>query len=397
MKLTAAQTAALRLVLDSPDRIAARVETPTEADRVNFRRLHHRTEARLVELGLVEVNTVTATDRDTSGMTTEYEIPALRLTTAGYEALGVEAPAADAEPMPPAAEDEIALPLPKRFRTAYEAELGDVHRDTESATYRRVWDHVMNNRPTAPRWLLGHLADVAGFLADLVEATRETAPATRAARRLGCVELLALLHHHGAHPWPVTGHAVRPWGEEPAHCDDCAARVGPRPPADVITAETAVNQDRAERQAAYETRLAEELRAAEDEIAAEYGEHMRRGAAVLYTHPRTGETTVGVVESVYRDANGKAAADVNLIGHGSAGVLADELGPLPELPDMGERVEGQWLITDKAGATLAHVPGETREQALAAARRIPAVREAEARDGGLASRPLWTADLSPAS
>jgi hypothetical protein len=32
---------------------------------------------------------------------------------------------------------------------------------------------------------------------------------------------------------------------------------------------------------------------------------------------------------------------------------------------MGERVEGQWLISDRTGRTLAHVPCQTREEALA--------------------------------
>ncbi|MEU9279489.1 hypothetical protein [Streptomyces sp. NPDC048341] len=150
-------------------------------------------------------------------------------------------------------------------------------------------------------------------------------------------------------------------------------------------------------QTSYATELAAQLLTVEDEIAAEYGEHMRPGKIVVRTDPETGKTAVGIVQSVYRREDGKAAADVELVGAPSGSVLAAELGPLPELPDMGERVEGQWLITDKAGNTLAHVPGDTREEALAAARKIPAVRAAAERDGGLASRPLWTSDLAPTS
>ncbi|MEU9056238.1 hypothetical protein AB0D37_38610 [Streptomyces sp. NPDC048384] len=150
-------------------------------------------------------------------------------------------------------------------------------------------------------------------------------------------------------------------------------------------------------QSAYTTELAAQLLIAENDIAAEYGEHMRPGQLAVRTDPETGKTAVGVVQSVYRREDGMAAADVELIGAPSGSVPATELGPLPELPDMGERIEGQWLISDKAGKTLAHVPGETREEALAEARKISAVRQAAARDGGLASRPLWTSDLAPTS
>jgi hypothetical protein len=98
-----------------------------------------------------------------------------------------------------------------------------------------VWQHVTNAQLTAPRWLLGPLADVAALLMDLVEES-EAPAATRAVRRLGCVELLALLDHHGARPWPRVGHDVRPWGDEAAHCEDCAERIGHRAPAAVVTA-----------------------------------------------------------------------------------------------------------------------------------------------------------------
>ncbi|WP_329812497.1 hypothetical protein, partial [Streptomyces sp. GSL17-113] len=121
----------------------------------------------------------------------EHEVPVLALTPTGYAALGIDPPAGDeqdkAEQHP---EDEVPLPLPERFRRTYEAELGEIHGDSDSAPYRRVWDHVMNDRPTAPRWLLGHLADVAALLVDLVYEAQETTPATRADCRRGCVELL---------------------------------------------------------------------------------------------------------------------------------------------------------------------------------------------------------------
>ncbi|MFH9735863.1 hypothetical protein [Streptomyces sp. NPDC017260] len=127
------------------------------------------------------------------------------------------------------AEEEIPLPLPERFRKAYEAELGNLHQEADSAPFRQVWQHVTSGRTTAPCWLLGPLADVAALLVDVAEESDAPA-ATRAYRRLGAVELLALLGHHGAYPWPRTGHGVRPWGDEAAHCEDCAERIGHRAP-----------------------------------------------------------------------------------------------------------------------------------------------------------------------
>lgn len=391
MKITAAQTKALRLILDNPRRVVAWLR-----GEAGFLKIHGNTENALHGHGLIEAVKIGTAFRTVGTERVEYDVTVWTLTPAGYEALGEEVPTEEAAEEIPAAEEEILLPLPERFRKAYEAELADTHIDADSAPYRQVYAHVMSGRPTAPRWLLGHLADVAALLADLVEESEAPAP-TRAVRRLGAVELLALLDHHGARPWPVVGHGVRPWGDEAPHCEDCAERTGHRAPAAVAAAEAAVDQERADRQAAYEARLVAELRKTEDEIAAEYGEHMRPGQCVVWTHPTTGKTAVGIVRSVYRRASGKAAADVDLVGAPSGSIPADELGPLPELPDMGELIEGQWLITDKAGKPLAHVPGETREEALAEARKIPAVREAAQRDGGLASRPLWTSDLVESS
>ncbi|MFF8464861.1 hypothetical protein ACF071_29455 [Streptomyces albidoflavus] len=388
MKLTDAQTKALRLILDNPRQVVAWLRGET-----GFLKIHGNTENRLHSLGLVEAVTIGTNTRVVGTERVEYDVTVWTLAPAGYEALGVEVPAAEEIP---AAEEEVLLPLPERFRAAYEAELAETHADADSAPYRQVWHHVTNGRPTAPRWLLGHLADVAALLADLVEESEEH-PNTRASRSRGAAELLDLLARHGARPWPAIGHALRPWGDEAPHCEDCAEQTGPRPPAAVTDAEAAVDKERAERQAAYEERLAAELRKAEDEIAAEYGEHMRPGQCVVWTHPTTGKTAVGIVRSVYRRGPGKAAADVDLVGGPSGSIHADQLGPLPEAPDMGELIEGQWLITDKAGATLAHVPGRNREEALAEARKIPAVRAAAHRDGGLASRPLWTSDLAKSS
>lgn len=388
LKITDAQTKALRLILDNPRGVVAWLRGET-----GFLKIHGNTENRLYSLGLVEAVKIGTNTRAVGTERVEYDVTVWALTPAGYEALGVEAPAAQDTP---AAEEEVLLPLPERFRAAYEAELAETHADADSAPYRQVWQHVTSGRPTAPRWLLGHLADVAALLADLVEESEEH-PNTRAARSRGAAELLDLLARHGARPWPALGHGLRPWGEEAPHCEDCAEPAGHCAPAAVLAAEAAVDQERADRQAAYEARLAAELRKTEDEVAAEYGEHMRPGQCVVWTHPTTGKTAVGIVRSVYRRPSGKAAADVDLVGGPSGSLPADELGPLPELPDMGELIEGQWLITDKAGRTLAHVPGRTREEALAEARKIPAVRAAAQRDGGLASRPLWTSDLVESS
>ncbi|RKN38514.1 hypothetical protein [Streptomyces hoynatensis] len=65
-----------------------------------------------------------------------------------------------------------------------------------------------------------------------------------------------------------------------------------------------------------------------------------------------------------------------------------------ERPVPARGAGGEWLITDKRGRVLVQVRGESRERALAAARRIPAVRLAEAREGGLGSRPRHTTDLA---
>ncbi|MCX5426100.1 hypothetical protein [Streptomyces sp. NBC_00078] len=389
MKLTAPQTAALRLIHDTPGRVAARVNGASGC-WIGFRTLHHRTEARLVELSLVETAPDAITTKDGN------EVPVLRLTAAGYEALGITAPAADETPAAPAAEDVLGLPISDGFRITYTDEIGDTHLDADSATYRLVWEHVTTNRPTAPRWLLGHLADVASLVADLVEDAQELASETRALRRQSCAELLGLLFHHGARPWPLTGHGTRPL-DGVAHCEDCAPFIGYAAPADVIAAEAAEDKKRADEEAAYEVKLAAQLRAVEEEIAATYGEHMRAGQVVSYTNPDTGKAEPAVVQSVYYRAPGEAGADILLVTGQPAGVLAQELEPLPPLPDMGELIEGRWLITDKAGEELARVEGTTREEALAAARRIPAVRAAAARDGGLASRPLWTSDLARTS
>ncbi|MGW2456773.1 hypothetical protein ACWCTA_36420 [Streptomyces sp. NPDC001704] len=319
MNLTDAQTKALRLILDNPRQVVAWLRGET-----GFLKIHGNTENRLHSLGLVEAVKIGTNTRTVGTERVEYDVTVWTLTPAGYEALGVEAPAAEETP---ATEEEVLLPLPARFRTAYEAELADTHADADSAPYRQVWHHVTNGRPTAPRWLLGHLADVAALLADLVEESEEH-PNTRATRSRGAAELLDLLAHHGARPWPTIGHGVRPWGDEAPHCEDCAEQTGPRPPAAVVAAEAAVDKERADRQAAYEHRLAAELRRTEDEIAAEHGEHMRPGSAVEWTNPRNGETAYGVVQSVYRRHNGKAAADVELLGRSGGSIDADQLGPI---------------------------------------------------------------------
>ncbi|MEU6467467.1 hypothetical protein [Streptomyces sp. NPDC046976] len=385
MKITTAQTSALRLILDNPRRVVAWLRS-----EAGFLKIHGNTEKRLHALGLVEAVKIGENTRTVGTERVVYDVTVWALTAAGYEILSETAPTPHETP---AAEEEVLLPLPDRFRAAYETELAETHTDADSAPYRQVWHHVTSGQPTAPRWLLGHLADVAALLADLVEES-EGDPRTRAARSRGAAELLDLLAHHGARPWPAIGHGVRPWGDQAAHCEDCAGRAGHPAPAAVVAIEDAVDKAHADRQAAYENRLAAELRKAEDEIAAQHGEHMRPGQCVVWTHPNTKKTTVGIVRSVYRRGSGKAAADVDLVGGPSGSIPADQLGPLPDLPDMGELIEGQWLITDKAGTTLAHVPGRNRAEALAEARKIPAVREAAHRDGGLASRPLWTSDLT---
>ncbi|MFD4020634.1 hypothetical protein [Streptomyces sindenensis] len=386
MNLTGPQTTALRLIHDTPNRVAARVNGASGC-WIGFRTLHHRTEARLVELGLVETAPAPAITKDGS------RVPVLRLTAAGYEALGLTAPAADETPATPAADDVLDLPLSDGFRITYADEIGDTHLDSDSATYRIVWEHVTTNRRTAPRWLLGHLADVVSLVADLVEDAQELAAETRAHRRQSCAELLDLLHHHGARPWPLTGHGARPL-DDVAHCEGCAPFIGYAAPADVIAAEAAEDKQRTDEEAVYEAKLAAQLRTAEEEIAATYGEHMREGQVVSYANPRTGKAEPAIVKSVYYRAQG-AGADILLVTGQAVGALAQELEPLPA--DMGELIEGRWLITDKAGKELARVEGTTRDEALTAARRIPAVRAAAARDGGLASRPLWTSDLAPTS
>ncbi|TLQ38852.1 hypothetical protein [Streptomyces marianii] len=138
---------------------------------------------------------------------------------------------------------EVLLPLPARFRKAYETELADVHHEADSALYRQVCHHVTSGRTTAPRWLLGPLADVAALLADLDEEESDLPAAIRTARRRSYAELFTLLARHGARPWPRTGHGVRPWGDAPAHCDDCAELVGHRAPGAVV-AEAAARDSR---------------------------------------------------------------------------------------------------------------------------------------------------------
>ncbi|GGU49838.1 hypothetical protein [Streptomyces violascens] len=385
-KLTDRQETALRLVLDNPGRVVAYLRGERDYLTING-----NTEGSLQTRGLIHA-VHAATGTRTLGRTVHtYDITVWELTPAGYEALGIEDPAA----APAAAEDDVDLPLPAWFAKAYEAELAETHTDADDPANRRVRDHVINGRTRAPRWLLGHLADVAALLAYLTEASSDLAPATRAARRRGCAQLLDVLRRQGVNPWPGHGHGVRPWGQDPAHCDDCAAHVGPRPPADVIAAELTVDQELDAARAEAKARRAAQQAQDEDEIAAEHGEHMRPGALVRLTWH--GKTTPGVVQSVYRRANGQAGADV-LLPTGKAGAAtADQLAPLPErTPEVsGELVEGWWRITDKQGRELARVEGATREEALATAHRIPRVRAAVRRDGGLASRPLWTSDLTP--
>ncbi|MFD9819085.1 hypothetical protein [Streptomyces violascens] len=397
--LTDRQETALRLILDNPGRVVAFLR----GER-NYLTINGITERSLDSRGLVHA-VHAATGTLTDGRTTHtYEITVWELTPAGYAALGLDAPADEPEPdAEPAADDDVDLPLPAWFTKAYEAELAELRADSDDAAERRVHDHVTNGRTHAPRWLLGHLADAADLLAYLTAAASDLAPATRAARSRGCAQLLDLLRRQGVAPWRANGlaarpwghgHGVRPWGQDPAHCDDCAAHVGPRPPADVIAAELTVDQERAAARAEAEARQAARQAQDEDEIAAEYGEHMRPGAPIEFTW--RGTTTPGVVQSVYRRANGRAGADI-LLPTGPASATADQLAPLPErTPEVsGELVEGWWRITDKQGQELARVEGTTREEALAAADRIPAVRAAVRRDGGLASRPLWTSDLTP--
>ncbi|MFE4496091.1 hypothetical protein ACFRKD_26920 [Streptomyces niveus] len=384
MNLTDAQTAGLHLVHET-GRVAARVNGG-HGHWIGFGILHHRTEARLVELGLVE--TVILTEG-------KKKVPVLRLTAAGYEALGIAAPVPEEEAAAPAAEDVITLRIPRHFRTAYDEELGDTHHESDSAPYRLAWEHITTNRARAPRWLLGHLADVAAHVAQLVERAEGTDLRARFARRRSCGEILDLLHQHGARPWPLTGHGVRPL-DGAAHCAECAPLIGFAAPADVLAAVAATEAERADRETAYAARLAEQLLTDESRIAAEHGDHMRVGQVVTYTDPHTGKAQPGAVQAVYYRAQGKAAADVLLVFGGCLSVLAGELAPLarPELPDMGELIEDRWLISDKNDQVLAHVSGTTREEALTAACRIPAVRDVVERDGGLVSRPLWTADLS---
>ncbi|WP_137235511.1 hypothetical protein [Streptomyces sp. BPSDS2] len=312
MKLTAPQTGALHLIHETPGRVAARVNGSSGC-WIGFRTLHHRTEARLVELRLVETAPAPVITQDGN------KVPVLRLTAAGYEALGIKAPAAE--------EEEVLVPLPEGFLAAYEAELAEAHADADNAPFRQVRQHVNSGRATAPRWLLGHLADVAALLADLVEEPSEHTD-THAAHSRGVAELLDLLAQHGARPWPIVGHGLRPWAEKAPHCEDCADWAGHRAPAVVLAAETAVDEERAVRQAAYEARLAAELRRTEDEIAAEHGEHMRPGAAVQWTNPRNAETAYGVVQSVYRRHNGKVAADVEFLGRPAGSIDAEQLAPI---------------------------------------------------------------------
>lgn len=126
---------------------------------------------------------------------------------------------------------------------------------------------------------------------------------------------------------------------------------------------------------------------------AEHGEHLRPGSVVSHTD-RRGITSRGVVVSLYYRAGGRAAADLLLIT-GEASVFADALAPVPvpEEPDLGEQIEGWWLILDAAGTVLTHTCGTSRQQAIRRALTDPAVRASQARDGGVAARGLWTADL----
>ncbi|MER8039385.1 hypothetical protein [Streptomyces hydrogenans] len=356
MKLSPAQTKALRLILDNPRRVVAWLRGET-----GFLTLHGNTERSLHKAGLLKAVKVGTGTRTAGTERAEYDVTVWELTPAGYEALGEQAlgeqapaeaapevtPSAEEETLlplfrrfravgeapgeqPPAetsAEEEIPLPLFRRFRAAYMAELADTHSEADSAPYRQAFGHITSDRPTAPRWLLGHLADVAALLEFLVEESKETA-ATRAAHRRGIADFLDLLAHHGARPWPAVGHGVRPWGDEAPHCDDCAQLAGHRAPAAVVAAEAATDQERAARRSAYRDRLAADLRKVEDEIAAEHGEHTRPGSAIEWTDPATGETAYGVVQSAYRRPNGTAAAEVELLGRAGRALDADQLAPI---------------------------------------------------------------------
>ncbi|MGA4980028.1 hypothetical protein [Streptomyces cinereoruber] len=346
MKLSPAQTKALRLVLDNPRRVVAWLR-----GEAGFLALHGNTERSLHRAGLIKAVKVGTGTRTAGTESIEYDVTVWELTPAGYEALGEQAPAETAPEATPAAEEEtllplfrrfravgeapaetapeeeIPLPLPRRFRAAYEAELAGTHIEADSAPYRQAFAHITSDRPTAPRWLLGHLADVAALTEFLVEESEEPA-ATRHARRRGTIDFLDRLAHHGVRPWPAVGHGVRPWGDEPPHCDDCAQHAGHRAPAAVVAAEAAIDQERAARRSAYRDRLAADLRRVEDEIAAEHGEHTRPGSAVEWTDPATGETAYGVVQSAYRRPNGTAAAEVELLGRAGRTLDADQLAPI---------------------------------------------------------------------
>ena len=128
-----------------------------------------------------------------------------------------------------------------------------------------------------------------------------------------------------------------------------------------------------------------------DEFAAEHGEHLRPNNLVIYTAPdATG--VPALIESTGLN-DGQPSATVLLpLTRQRITTPTIHLTPRPELPDLGEPVPGWWRIVDVAETELARVRAGTREAAHAAALRYPSVRQAEQRDGGMASRPLWTGD-----
>lgn len=164
----------------------------------------------------------------------------------------------------------VEVEFPGGFLKAYAEECPDDDA-SDSAPYRLLWDvlsgegkRVKGKRGVCahgvPRYLLGHLAD----LVDVVNfrtASSELAPGTRSTRIVACLAVSdALYKNHGAGMWPM-GHGVRPfYPSESAHCEKCAALMGPATPEDVATAQAEIDQ---------EQRDAKERREAKARFAAE--------------------------------------------------------------------------------------------------------------------------------
>ncbi|MGO4420146.1 hypothetical protein AB4Z54_15795, partial [Streptomyces sp. MCAF7] len=88
MKITAAQTKALRLIHDNPRQVVAWLSGEN-----GFLTIHRNTEKGLHRRGLVETVKIGTNNRTAGDERAEYDVTVWALTAAGYEALGVKAPA----------------------------------------------------------------------------------------------------------------------------------------------------------------------------------------------------------------------------------------------------------------------------------------------------------------